>query len=144
MCIWPQSSECAPRTRSTDISGELVGNTESWATESESASWQDLQGCKWTSRLEKFTSTGELGFFFLGSVKIKVKFTQAGVFSFFFPASLKQIFDSPSLTPTDIIVSASHSVVSDSFGTHGCSLPGSPIHGIQQARILDWVAIPLT
>ena len=90
------------------------------------------------------TSTGELGFFFLGSVKIKVKFTHAGVFSFFFPASLKQILDSPSLTPTDIIVSVSHSVVSDSFGTHGCSLPGSPIHGIQQARILDWVAIPFS
>ena len=24
----------------------------------------------------------------------------------------------------------------------GCSLPGSPVHGVLQARILEWVAIP--
>ena len=37
----------------------------------------------------------------------------------------------------------SHSVVSDSFcDPMDCSLPGSSIHGILQARILEWVAIP--
>ena len=25
-----------------------------------------------------------------------------------------------------------------------CSLPGSPVHGIFQARILEWVAIPFS
>ena len=34
------------------------------------------------------------------------------------------------------------SVVSDSLPRHGpYSLPGSPVHGILQARILKWVAI---
>ena len=33
------------------------------------------------------------------------------------------------------------SVVSDSLQPHGCSLPGSSVHGILQARILEWVAI---
>ena len=34
------------------------------------------------------------------------------------------------------------SVVSDSFETStDCSLPGSWVHGILQARILEWVAI---
>ena len=28
--------------------------------------------------------------------------------------------------------------------THGTSLPGSSVHGILQARILDWVAIPFS
>ena len=36
----------------------------------------------------------------------------------------------------------SHSVVSDSLQPHGlCSPPGSSVHGIFQARILEWVAI---
>ena len=35
----------------------------------------------------------------------------------------------------------SHSVVSDSCDPMDCSLPGSSVHGIFQARILDWVAI---
>ena len=36
----------------------------------------------------------------------------------------------------------SRSVVSDSLRSYGlCSLPGSSIHGILQARILDWVAM---
>ena len=35
------------------------------------------------------------------------------------------------------------SVVSDSFATSmDCSLPGSSIHGILQARILEWVVMP--
>ena len=34
----------------------------------------------------------------------------------------------------------SHTVLSGS-ATHECSLPGSSIHGILQARVLEWVAI---
>ena len=34
----------------------------------------------------------------------------------------------------------SHSVVSDSLGPLGYSPPGSSVHGILQARILEWVA----
>ena len=33
------------------------------------------------------------------------------------------------------------SVVSNSLWPHGHSLPGSPVHGIFQARVLEWVAI---
>ena len=35
----------------------------------------------------------------------------------------------------------SYSVVSDSLWLHEPSLPGSSVHGILQARILEWVAI---
>ena len=35
----------------------------------------------------------------------------------------------------------SHSVVSDFFDPTDCSLPGSSVHGILQARVLEWVAI---
>ena len=35
----------------------------------------------------------------------------------------------------------SHSVVSDSWHPMDCSPPGSSVHGISQARILEWVAI---
>ena len=35
----------------------------------------------------------------------------------------------------------SHYVVSDSCDPMDCSLPGSSIHGILQARILEWVAM---
>ena len=39
----------------------------------------------------------------------------------------------------------SQSVVSsDPFRPHGCSPPGSSVHGILQARILGWVVIPLS
>ena len=38
----------------------------------------------------------------------------------------------------------SHSVVSDSFDPLDCSPPGSSVHGILQARILQWVAIPFS
>ena len=37
--------------------------------------------------------------------------------------------------------SVSHSVMSDSLQPIDCSLPGSSLHGILQARILEWVAI---
>ena len=36
----------------------------------------------------------------------------------------------------------SHSVVSDFLLSHGLQPPGSSVHGILQARILEWVAIP--
>ena len=36
------------------------------------------------------------------------------------------------------------SVVSDSYDPVDCSLPGSSVHGIFQARILEWVAIPFS
>ena len=37
--------------------------------------------------------------------------------------------------------SVSHSVMSDPMD---CSLPGSSVHGILQARILEWVAMPFS
>ena len=40
--------------------------------------------------------------------------------------------------------SASRSVVSNSLGPMDCSLPGSSVHGILQARILESVAIPFS
>ena len=36
----------------------------------------------------------------------------------------------------------SHLVISNSLKSHGCCLPGSCVHGILQARILEWVAMP--
>ena len=42
------------------------------------------------------------------------------------------------------IKSVSRSVVSDSLRPHGLSPPGSSVHGILQARILEWVAIPFS
>ena len=38
--------------------------------------------------------------------------------------------------------SESSSVMSDSLWPYGCSLAGSSVHGILQARIVEWVAIP--
>ena len=35
-------------------------------------------------------------------------------------------------------------VMSDSLQPMDCSLPGSSVHGILQARILEWVAIPFS
>ena len=36
----------------------------------------------------------------------------------------------------------SHSVMTDSLQPHGLYPPGPSVHGILQARILEWVAIP--
>ena len=41
-------------------------------------------------------------------------------------------------------VCVSHLVVSDSFGPMDCSPPGSSLHGVLQARILERVATPFT
>jgi len=38
----------------------------------------------------------------------------------------------------------SRSVISDSLQSLDCSPPGSSVHGILQARILEWVAIPFS
>ena len=38
----------------------------------------------------------------------------------------------------------SHSVVSDSCDPMEYSLPGSSVHGISQARILEWIAMPFS
>ena len=43
-----------------------------------------------------------------------------------------------------LLVNESHSVMSDSCDPMNCSLPGSSVHGILQARILEWVAIPFS
>ena len=40
--------------------------------------------------------------------------------------------------------SVSYSVVSNFLQLMDCSLPGSSVHGIPQARILEWVAIPFS
>ena len=48
----------------------------------------------------------------------------------------------PLIFPSIIVVSSeSHSIVSDSCDPMDYSLPGSSVHGILQARILEWVAI---
>ena len=36
------------------------------------------------------------------------------------------------------------SVMSDSWQPHDCSLPGSSVHGILQARLPEWLAIPFS
>ena len=41
----------------------------------------------------------------------------------------------------ETLVCISHSVLSTLCDPMGCSLPGSSVHGILQARILEWVAI---
>ena len=38
--------------------------------------------------------------------------------------------------------SVSHSVMSDSLQPHGLSPQGSSVHGVPQARLLEWIAIP--
>ena len=54
--------------------------------------------------------------------------------------SLKNI----AIMPLKESKSVSHSVVSDSATPWNCSLPGSSLHGIFQARILEWVAVPFS
>ena len=61
-----------------------------------------------------------------------------GLFSMRGPVSLH--LDNPVL-PFFVCV-LSHSVLSDSCDPMDYSLPGTSVHGILQARILEWVAIP--
>ena len=54
---------------------------------------------------------------------------------------VKAVYCHPAyLTYTQNSSSVKHSVMSDSLWLHG--LPGSSVHGIFQARILEWVDIP--
>ena len=56
----------------------------------------------------------------------------------------------PSIFPHIVLVplsaegceSVSLSIVSDSLPPLACSLPPRSVHGILQARILEWIAIP--
>ena len=48
------------------------------------------------------------------------------------------------LTNIEWTESVSCSVVLDSLQPMDCSLPGSSVHGILQARVLNWVAIPFS
>ena len=41
-------------------------------------------------------------------------------------------------------VSVSHAVMSDSCNPMDCSLPGCSVHGILQAKILEWVTFPFS
>ena len=69
----------------------------------------------------------------------------------FFPVDFEAIFLSnlgivkmasyPFQTTPACVCALSHSVVSDSCDPIDCSLPGSSVHGISQARILELVAI---
>ena len=42
------------------------------------------------------------------------------------------------------LVHVSGAVLSNSLWPHDCSLPGSSVHGILQASILEWVVIPFS
>ena len=44
----------------------------------------------------------------------------------------------------DFVCALSRSVVSSSLPSMDCSPPGSSVHGVSQARILEWVAIPFS
>ena len=50
--------------------------------------------------------------------------------------------EDPPVTNHEKSENVSCSVVSNSFDPMDSSLPGSSVHGILQARILEWVAIP--
>ena len=63
--------------------------------------------------------------------------------SFLFMEHLRSIdeFSTTKLCLLSLLLLFSRSVVSDSFATPWtCSPPGSSLHGISQARILEWVA----
>ena len=50
--------------------------------------------------------------------------------------------DHPHLLCTAVVACWFTSVVSDSLWPQDCSPPGCSVHGILQARILEWVAVP--
>ena len=52
------------------------------------------------------------------------------------------IFLNPIRVCVCVCACAHHSVMPDSCNPINCSLPGSSVHGILQARILEWVAFP--
>ena len=53
-------------------------------------------------------------------------------------------FSSLVLYAIEVKWSESHSVVSDSLQPRDCCQPGSSVHGILQARILEWVVVPFS
>ena len=66
------------------------------------------------------------------------------------PKSYWEVSSSPNIEPVDsktglpqllVLVTESYPAVCDSMN---CSPPGSSVHGILQARILEWVAIPFS
>ena len=67
-----------------------------------------------------------------------LNFTKSQFLISFFPIGLILYFSV--CVCVCICVYVSRSVVSDSLRPHGCSPSGSSIHGILQARMLEWVA----
>ena len=55
-------------------------------------------------------------------------------------SAFKDLILNPPTPPTVCLLS--HSAVSNSCDPMDCSLPGSSVHRIFQARILEWVAVP--
>ena len=53
-------------------------------------------------------------------------------------------FSSLVLYAIEVKWSESHPVVSDSLQPRDCCQPGSSVHGILQARILEWVVVPFS
>ena len=61
------------------------------------------------------------------------------------PSSYKKCQEDVTCSTVTIVErSVSRSVMSDSLRPHGLYRPGSSVHGILQARILEWLAIPFT
>ena len=87
-------------------------------------------------------STGKQGAFWVGSQEPcnpVPNCPQSVTLSNSFP-----IFESQYLQQQKKEENVTCSVVSNSLRSYGYSLPGSSVHGILQARILEWVAIPFS
>ena len=54
---------------------------------------------------------------------------------------LVEIMPIDSVFREEAVIAVSHSVVSSLCDPMDCNPPGSSVHGISQARILEWVAI---
>ena len=69
------------------------------------------------------------------------KSTNSSVLCFLYGPTLTSTHDYGKNHSFDSLSLLSYSVMSDSCDPMDCSLPGSSVHGILQARILEWVAI---
>ena len=49
--------------------------------------------------------------------------------------------ENESVTKVEVLVTQSSQTLCDPMD---CSLPGSTVHGVLQARILEWVAVPFS
>ena len=67
------------------------------------------------------------------------KSTNSSVLRFLYGPTLTSIYDYWKNHSFDSLSLLSHSVMSDSCNPMDCSLPGSSVHGILQARILEWL-----